>query len=51
LTPANQRIKERRLSSLRRKLIIALINNDKTDEAQKTLREFRKRAGSVPFSI
>lgn len=51
LTPANQRIKERRLSSLRRKLIIALINNDKTDEAQKTLREFRKRAGSVPFSL
>lgn len=51
LAPVQQRIKESRLSSLRRELIIALINDGQTDEAQKALREFRERGESVAFSL
>jgi len=51
LTPADQRIKEKRLSALRRELVVALINDGKANEAQEALREFRERAKSTPFSL
>lgn len=51
LTPADQRIKEKRLSALRRELVVALINDGKADEAQEALREFRKHAKSASFSL